>query len=174
MKAPNHGLLAAFTSETSFRSAFQNLREAGCVRLEAYTPYPVEPGVLPGATTPMAWIMLLAGVIGASGGFFLQWFAARDYPVNVGGRPLNSWPAFIPITFELTVLTAALVGVLAFFCLAGFPRLHHPVFADPRFKRASQDRFFICIRADDPLYASESVRRILTEARPESIAEVLA
>jgi hypothetical protein len=174
MNAPNHGLLVAFTSEKSFRTAFHNLREAGCRGLEAYTPYAVEPGVLPGARTPIAWIMLLAGIAGASGGFFLQWFAARDYPVNVGGRPLNSWPAFIPITFELTVLTAALVGVLAFFCLAGLPRLHHPVFADPRFKRASQDRFFICIRADDPLYASESLRRVLTEARPESIAEVPA
>ena len=118
--------------------------------------------------------MLLAGIAGASGGFFLQWFAARDYPLNVGGRPLNSWPAFIPITFELTVLTSALVGVLAFLWLAGFPRLHHPVFADPRFKRASQDRFFICLRADDPLYANEGVRRALADAQPESITEVPA
>jgi hypothetical protein len=174
MNSPVHGLLAAFTSEGSFRTALRKLREAGCVRLEAYTPYPVEPCVLPGATTPMAWIMLLAGVTGASGGFFLQWFATRDYPLDVGGRPLNSWPAFIPITFELTVLTAALTGVIAFFCLAGFPRLHHPVFSDPRFKRASQDRFFICLRADDPLYANDRVRRVLTDARPESIAEVPA
>jgi hypothetical protein len=174
MNAPNHGLLAAFASEKSFRTAFDNLREAGCLRLEAYTPYAVETRGLPGATTPIAWIMLLAGIAGASGGFFLQWFAARAYPVNVGGRPLNSWPAFIPITFELTVLTAALVGVLAFFCLAGFPRLHHPVFADPRFKRASQDRFFICLRSDDPLYANEKVRRTFAAALPESIAEVPA
>ena len=118
--------------------------------------------------------MLLAGAAGASGGFFMQWFAARDYPLNVGGRPLNSWPAFIPITFELTVLTAALAGVIAFFWLAGFPRLHHPVFSDPRFKRASQDRFFICIRADDPLYGSDIVRRTLADAQAESVAEVLA
>jgi hypothetical protein len=174
MKPPVHGLLAAFTSEESFRTAIRSLREAGCVRLEAYTPYPLEPGVLPGATTPMARIMLVAGACGACGGFFLQWFAARDYPLNVGGRPLNSWPSFIPVTFELTVLTAALVGVVAFFCLAGFPNLHHPVLADPRFKRASQDRFFLCLRADDPLYEQARVRRALEDARPESIAEVLA
>jgi hypothetical protein len=174
MKAPIYGLLAAFASEASFRTALRRLREAGCRHLEAYTPYPVEPGVLPGATTPLAWIMLLAGVTGAAGGFFLQWFAARDYPLNVGGRPLNSWPAFIPVTFELTVLTAALVGVSAFFCLAGFPHLHHPVLTDPRFKRASQDRFFICLRADDPLYADENIRRVLADARPESVAEVPA
>jgi hypothetical protein len=174
MTPPIHGLLAAFTSEASFRTALRSLREAGCVRIDAYTPYPMEPEVLPGATTPMAWVMLLAGVAGAGGGFFLQWFAARDYPLNVGGRPINSWPAFIPITFELMVLTSALVGVIVFFCLAGFPRLHHPVFADPRFKRASQDLFFICVRADDPLYATEIVRRTLAEAQPESVAEVLA
>jgi hypothetical protein len=174
MSVPVYGLLAEFATEVSFRAALGNLRAAGCVQLEAYTPYPVEPGVLPGAKTPMAWIMLLAGATGASGGFFLQWFAARDYPLNVGGRPLASWPAFIPITFELTVLTAALTGVLAFFCLAGLPRLHHPVFSDPRFKRASQDRFFICLRAGDPLYVHDHVRRVLTNSGPESVAEVLA
>lgn len=174
MKAPVHGLLVAYASEKTFRAALRGLSEAGCMRIDAYTPYPLENGILPQAATSVGWIMLLAGVIGASGGFFLQWFAARDYPVNVGGRPLNSWPAFIPITFELAVLTAALVGVLTLFCLAGLPRLHHPVFTDPRFKRASQDRFFICLRADDPLYASENVRRVLADFHPESIAEVLA
>jgi hypothetical protein len=116
--------------------------------------------------------MLCAGIAGASGGFFLQWFAAHDYPLNVGGRPLASWPAFVPITFELTVLTAALVGVVAFFFLTGLPRLHHPVFTDPRFQRASQDRFFLCIRSDDPLYATDVVRRTLVAAQAESIAEV--
>jgi Protein of unknown function (DUF3341) len=173
MKTPIHGLLAEFASEASFRTAVASLRTAGCVKLEAYTPYPIEPAVLPG-TTPVAWIMLLAGLAGAGGGFFLQWFAARDYPLDVGGRPLNSWPAFVPVTFELTVLTAALTGVFAFFYLAGFPRLHHPVLTDPRFKRASQDRFFICLCADDPLYADAHVRHLLADARPESIAEVRA
>jgi hypothetical protein len=174
MKTPTHGLLAAFASEESFHAALRALREAGCVRVDAYTPYPVEAGLLPRTATPIGWIMLAAGAAGLGGGFFLQWYAARDYPLNVGGRPINSWPAFIPITFELTVLTAALVGVFALFCLAGLPRLDHPVFSDPRFKRASRDRFFICLRADDPLYASEDARRALAAARPESIAEVPA
>jgi hypothetical protein len=172
MNTPKHGLLAEFTSEESFRTALQGLRKAGCVGVDAYTPYPVEPALLSPTTTPIGWFMLLGAVVGASGGFFMQWYAARDYPLNVGGRPLNSWPAFIPITFELTVLTSALVGLAAFFCLAGFPRLHHPVFSDKRFKRASQDRFFICVRCDDPLYANEIVRRTLADAQPESIAEV--
>lgn len=174
MKAPVHGLLAAFASEASFREALRGLGEAGCVHVDAYTPYPVESGVLPVARTPLAGIMLLAGLAGTSGGFFLQWYAARDYPLNVGGRPVDSWPSFVPITIELMMLTSAVIGVLAFFCLAGLPRLHHPVFSDPRFKRASQDRFFVCLRADDPLYASETVRRVLADARPELIAEVPA
>jgi hypothetical protein len=173
MKPPVHGLLAAFASEASCRLAIRNLREAGFVRLDAYTPYPVEPGLIPGPKTPIAPIMLIAAVTGACGGFFLQWIAARDYPINVGGRPINSWPAFVPITFEMAVLTSALIGVFSFLCLAGFPQLHHPVFADPRFKRASQDRFFICVRADDPLYDSAVVRSALAPANPESVAEVL-
>ena len=166
MKPPVHGLLAAFAGEVPFRAALTSLRNAGCVRIDAYTPYPLEPGILPQAATTVGWTMFAAGVLGAGGGFYLQWFAARDYPLNVGGRPLNSWPAFIPITVELMVLTV--------FCLAGLPRLHHPVLTDPRFKRASQDRFFICVRADDPLYPGESVRRILTDAHAESMAEVPA
>lgn len=174
MKPPVHGLLAAFDAEAPFRAALRNLREAGCERIDAYTPYPLEAGVLPQARTPVGWIMFAAGVLGGGGGFYLQWFAARDYPLNVGGRPLNSWPAFIPITFELMVLTAALVGVLTLFCLTGLPRLHHPVLTNLRFRRASQDRFFICVRADDPLYSGESVRRILTDAHAESVDEVSA
>jgi hypothetical protein len=174
MKPRIHGLLAAFASEASCRSALRDLREAGFVRVDAYTPYPVAPGLIPESRTPIAPIMLITAILGACGGFFLQWFAARDYPINVGGRPINSWPAFVPITFELAVLTSALVGVIAFLGLAGLPRLHHPVFADPRFKRASQDRFFICVRADDPLYGSEAVRRTLAAAKPESVEELLA
>ena len=174
MKSPVYGMLAAFTGEASFQSALRKLREAGYVRIDAYTPYPLEAGMLPEAPTPIGWIMFFAGVFGAAGGFYLQWFAARDYPVDVGGRPLNSWPAFIPITFEVTVLSAALVGILSLFWLTGLPRLHHPVFADPRFKRASQDRFFICVRFDDPLYAGDGARRILSDSNAESIAEVPA
>ncbi len=172
MNRARHGLLAEFASEASFRAACQSLRQAGCVRVEAYTPYPVDSGLPAPPANPIGWLMLLGALIGASGGFFLQWYAARDYPLDVGGRPLNSWPAFIPITFELTILSSALVGLATFFWLAGFPRLHHPVFSDPRFKRASQDRFFICVRSDDPLYASDGVRRALADLRPESVAEV--
>src|ERR1035437_10411436 len=102
MKAPVHGLLAAYASEKAFRAALRGLREAGCVRVDAYTPYPLENGILPQAATPVGWIMLFAGVLGASGGFFLQWFAARNYPFNVGGPALHRLAALIPLSFALT------------------------------------------------------------------------
>jgi hypothetical protein len=166
--------MAAFASEDAFVAALRSLRQAGYRRIETFTPYRVEAEgeLLPHAPTPIPWIMLAAGLLGGAGAFFMQWYAARDYPLNVGGRPLNSWPAFIPVTFELTVLTAALVGLAAFLWIAGFPRLDHPVFSDPRFQRASQDRFFICLRSDDPRYAQASARSALRRTNPESIEEV--
>jgi len=172
MKPPVYGMLAAFASEAACRAAMRSIRDAGCARVDAYTPYPVEPALLLGARTPIAAIMFVAATVGAVGGFFLQWYAARDYPINVGGRPIDSWPAFVPVTFELAVLTSALAGMIAFLCLSGLPRLHHPVFSHPGFKRASQDRFFLCVRADDPLYGSEPVRRALAASMPESVVEV--
>jgi hypothetical protein len=118
--------------------------------------------------------MAIGGIVSGLTAFFLQSYAAHDYPLNVGGRPINSWPSFVPITFELTVLGAALSGLFTFFWLAGFPRLDHPVFGDPRFIRASSDRFFLCIRADDPLFAATDPQRFLAGLDPESVAEVPA
>jgi len=122
----------------------------------------------------MARLVLAAGLIGAGGGFFLQWFATRDYPLNVGGRPVFSWPAFVPVTFELTVLTAALVGVGALLWLSRLPRLDHPLFALPVFARATQDRYFLGVRAADPRFDRRRVRELLASLHPESITEVPA
>jgi hypothetical protein len=104
----------------------------------------------------------------------MQWYAARDYRLNVGGRPVDSWPAFVPVTFELTVLTAALAGVAALLWLSGLPRLDHPVFSDRRFRRASQDRFFVCVRADGIGHRKGGARAALLAAKPESVMEVFA
>jgi hypothetical protein len=116
--------------------------------------------------------MFFAGALGGSGAFFMQWYACRDYPLDVGGRPINSWPSYIPITFELTVLTAALAGAASLLWLAGLPRLDYPVFSDARFRRASQDRFFICIRSDDPRYSEAPAKGAFQGTEPESIEEV--
>jgi hypothetical protein len=171
-----YGTMAAFASEEAFLGALRSLRDAGYRRVDTFTPYAVEEAerLLPPVRTPIPWIMLAAGILGGGGAFFMQWYACRDYPLNVGGKPLDSWPAFVPVTFELTVLSAALAGVAGFLWLAGFPRLDHPAFSDGRFRRASQDRFFVCIRSDDPRYSRESARDAFRATEPESVEEVPA
>ena len=174
MGARLHGVVAAFASPESFIAALRQVRQAGYSAVEVNVPFAVE-GMdewLPGKPTPIARIMLIGGIAGAGGGYFLQWFAAHDYPLNVGGRPLNSWPAFVPVTFETTVLVAALAGVGALLWLCGLPRLDHPLFEVPGFGRASQDRYFVGVRATDPRFDQARVRALLDALAPESVAEV--
>ncbi len=171
-----HGTMACFATPEAFLDGLRRAREAGYSRLDVYVPYSVE-GMeewLPHKHSPMPLIVLIAGITGAIGGYYLQWYAVHDYIINVGGRPITSWPAFVPVTFELTVLTAAITGVLALFWLAGLPRLDHPVIADPRFDRASQDRFFLCIRRTDTKFERDATRRFLNTLPAESVAEVPA
>ncbi len=175
MMPDSQGLMAIFPSEDSFLAALRLLREQGFVRIEAFTPYPLDypRAAWPRSSSPIPWVMLGGGLSGALGGFYLQWYAAHDFPLNVGGRPLASWPSFVPITFELTVLCAAISGLLALFFLAGLPRLDHPLFSDSRFARASQDRFVVWVRADDPQYSEARLRQILSGSEAETLTEVL-
>jgi hypothetical protein len=169
-----HGIVAAYASPTQLLAALRRAREFGFERLEVNTPFPVAEleELLPGKRSPIARIMGGVAVLAIGGAYFLQWFAARDYPLNVGGRPLHSWPAFIPVTFELTVLTTALAGVAALLWLAGLPRLDYPLFAVAGFERASQDLFFLCVRSDDSRFDLEAVREVLRVEQPEFISEV--
>lgn len=166
--------MAEFSTEESFLSALESVRTIGRHKVETYTPYSVagEEGAISRPSSKVALVMLIAGIAGGAGAFFMQWYATRDYWLNVGGRPVYSWPAFIPVTFELTVLSASLAGAAAMLWLAGLPRLDHPVFSDPRFRRASQDRFFICIRADGSGYFASSARELLLRTNPVSTDEV--
>jgi hypothetical protein len=171
-----HGIVAVFPSPETFLAALRRVREAGYESVEVNVPFAVE-GMdewLPGRPTPIARIILIAGLTGAAGAYFLQWYAAHDYPLNIGGRPLHSWPAFIPVTFELMVLSASLVGVGALLWLTGLPRLDHPLFAIAEFSRASQDRYFIGVRANDPQFQIGRVQELLASLAPELIAEVRA
>lgn len=172
-----YGMMAELGSADALVAAARRAREAGYRRVEAYSPFPVEglaealdfgPSRVPLAT-------LVGGIAGGLGGYFLQWYSAVvSYPVNVGGRPLNSWPEFIPITFETTVLCAAVTAVAAMLLGNGLPRLRHPVFEVPHFDLATRNRFFLCLLARDPGYEAASARRFLEELQPIRIAEVPA
>jgi hypothetical protein len=168
-----HGLLAMYPTAELLADAMRRLRAAGYSHFEAYTPYPDEEvdDLLPAKPTPIGWVVLIAGLLGGAGAYFMQWYAAHDYAINVGGRPLHSWPSFVPITFELTVLTGSFVGAFALFVLARLPRLDHPLFQSPQFLRASQDRFFVCVLASEPHYAQPNTRDLLSDGA-ENIEEV--
>lgn len=172
--AGRYGLMASFADPHAFLATVKRARADGFTQLETYTPCPVEglDELLMPKRSNLPAIMLGGAAFGAAFGFGLQVYAARDYPLDVGGRPLFSWPAFVPVTFELGVLTAVVTGLLVFLWRARFPQYHHPVFGAPGFERASVDRFMVCVRADDPKFVTERVRALLAEGGPEAIEEV--
>jgi hypothetical protein len=171
---PARCIVAEYDRHERLVAVLRRLRNDGYSQFEVYSPFPSDEvdALLPAPPTPMGWIMLAAGIGGAIGAYFLQWYAARDYPYNSGGRPLDSWPAFVPVTFELTVLTAALVGLAALLWLTRLPRLDHPMFALPRFSRASQDRFFVAIHSTDPRFTMAGLEKLLRDSQPLAIEEV--
>lgn len=168
-----YGYMAQYAEPEAVKAVLKALRAGGFTRFQIYAPFPHEELIelLPGKTR-IHWVMLAAALLGCAGAYFLQWYAVWDYPLNVGGRPIHSWPSFVPVTFELTVLTTALIGVCTLFWFTRLPRLDHPTFNDPRFIRASQDRFFICVRADDPHATRDDVLALLANGA-ESVREVL-
>ena len=174
-RARLYGLMAEFASPGELVAAARSAREAGYRSMDAYTPYPIheltEALELPRTKLPL--IVFVGGLLGCATGLLMQWFAtAIHYPVNVAGRPLASWPSFIPVTFELTVLFAAIAAVLGMLGLNGLPMPYHPVFNAPRFALASRDRFFLCIEMTDPLFDRESTGRFLARLGARVVSEV--
>lgn len=164
-----HGLMAEFETAEEILHATRSAWRAGYRNLDAYSPYPVEglARALGMRHSRVPSVVLIGGLVGGGVGFFMEyWAMAVDYPLNVGGRPYNSWPVFIPITFELLVLVASFAAFLGMLFLNGLPKLYHPVFNVPGFERASQDRFFLCIEATDPLFDREATARFLAEFKP--------
>jgi hypothetical protein len=174
-RPPIHGLMAEFSDADELMRAARTAHEAGYRHMDAYSPIPLE-GIgelLHGHHSLLPLLVLLGGIIGGVGGFGLcYWTSAIDFPLNVGGRPFNSWPSFIPVTFECTILGAALMAVLGMLALNGLPMPYHPVFNVPRFALSSRDRFFLCLEADDPLFDREETRRFLERLVPRQISEV--
>jgi Alternative complex III, ActD subunit len=174
-RPPIYGLLAEFDDPSALVHAARAAHEAGYRWLDAYTPYPIEEvsEAIGAHDTRLPLIVLLGGVVGGLAGYLLQyWTSVIDYPLNVGGRPFHSWPAFIPPTFETTVLGAAIAVVLGMFALNGLPMPYHPVFNVPRFALSSRDRFFLCIEAIDPLFDRDETRRFLERLVPRQVSEV--
>jgi hypothetical protein len=175
--APFHGLMAEFTTPERLLAAAAAARAHGYRALDAYAPFPVEglSEALGLSPSPMPRLVLLGGLAGCVGGYGLQyWAMVAGYPINTGGRPLNSWPAFVPVTFELTILCAALAAVLGMIVINGLPEPYHPVFNVARFSLASRSRFFLCLEARDPLFEMEEARRFLSGLSAEGIYDVEA
>jgi Protein of unknown function (DUF3341) len=175
MSTPSYGMLAMFEDHELLLAAAKKAHEQGYRRMDAYSPFPVE-GLAEalGYRKPLVpFVVLLGGILGGLGGYFMQWFAlVKDYPINVGGRPLHSWPAFIPITFELTILSASGCALLSMILFNKLPQPYHPVFNVADFARASVDRFFLCIESADPKFHPQQTRDFLVSCRAHEVMEV--
>lgn len=172
---PTYGLMAEFLSAEELLEASQHAAEAGYRELDAFSPFPIEglSEAIGFHKTKLPVLVFFGGLMGTCGGFFLQWWPnVIGYPQNIGGKPWDSWPAFIPITFELTILCAALTTVFGLLALNSLPCPYHPVFNVERFAHASRDRFFLLIKADDPKFNAEQTRNFLAELNPREVSEV--
>jgi hypothetical protein len=174
-RPPIYGLMAEFPSAEALIEAAHQVHKAGYQKVDAYTPYPIEAVsealALPRSKVPI--IVLIGGLLGGLGGYMLQyWSQLLVYPMNIGGRPFHSWPAFIVPTFECTILGAALSAVIGMIAINGLPQPYHPVFNVPRFALASRDRYFLVIEATDARFDAAATRRFLTGLNASEVSDV--
>lgn len=174
-KSSIYGLMAEFSDPDHLIAAGRRAYDAGYRKMDAYSPFPLEElaEAIGFHRNRLPLLVLIGGLIGCVGGFLMQYYASTiSYPLNVAGRPFNSWPAFIPVTFEMTILVAAFFAVLGMLGLNGLPTPYHPVFNVERFSHASQDRFFLCIEATDAKFDVEETRRFLESLEPYEVSVV--
>lgn len=172
---PIYGMMAEFEEPNALVSAARKAYQEGYRQMDAYSPFPMEElsEAIGFHHTRLPLLVFLGGLTGCLGGYFLQyWVSVIEYPVNVGGKPYHSWPNFIPVTFETTVLLAALTAVFGMLALNGLPEPYHPVFNVPRFALASRDRFFLVIESRDPKFDRDKTWRFLDTLQPRGVSEV--
>jgi Protein of unknown function (DUF3341) len=174
---PIYGLMAEFETPGTIIAAANKTYAAGYKKIDAYSPFPIEElsEAIGFHRNGVAPVVLVGGILGCLTGYLMQWWIATvSYPVNVGGRPYHSWPSFIVVTFELTILFSVLAAVFGMLALNGLPMPYHPVFNVERFAFASRDRFFLIIFSSDPKYSSAETRAFLESLGPRSVSEVPA
>src|SRR5215813_5682749 len=170
-----YGLLAEFETPTELVTAAKAAYAAGYRKMDAYSPYPVEEAseAIGFHKSRVPLIVLLGGILGGSSGYALQyWINCISYPLNIGGKPWQSWPAFIVPTFELTILFAGLCGVFGMFALNGLPQPYHPLFHIDQFSKVTRNRFFLCVEAIDPKFDLVGTQQFMQQLKPLSISEV--
>jgi hypothetical protein len=167
--------MAEFDNPTALVKAARAAREKGYRNLDAHSPFPIEElsGALDLHKNRLALIVLAGGIVGGIVGYLMQYYVTVwDFPLNIGGRPLHSWPSYIVITFEMTILLAAISAVMGLLALCGLPMLYHPVFNVPRFALASRNRFFLSIEATDPLFDARATPEFLETLGAKEVSEV--
>src|SRR6266852_3423641 len=175
VRTGTYGVIAEFTSPAELMTAAEAARDAGYTEMDAFSPFPIH-GLHEAVgmkSTGMSALVLGGGIIGGLSGFFMCWYAnVVSYPLNIGGKPLNSWPAWIPITFECTILLAAFAAVFGMLALNGLPMPYHPVFNLPRFDQASRDKFFLVIQARDPKFDLDKTWDFMETLDPREVTDV--
>jgi hypothetical protein len=170
-----YGIIAEFEEAEELIRAARAAKDAGYKRMEGYSPFPVHglSEAIGFKDNRVPWIVFLSGLAGGCGGYLMQyWISVIDLPLNVGGRPMNSTPSFVPVTFECTILFAVLSAFGCVLALNLLPQPYHPIFNAQGFERASQDRFFLCVEADDPLFDDEGTREFLEGLNPMAVSTV--